>query len=183
MIHCVILAAGFGRRFGGDKLNAVVNGKPMYRHVLDGLRLLAAEGLCDVTLVTRPGVLADCPEAAYNLRAEEGISSSIRCGLDAIAEDGAPVAFFVADQPYLTVESIRRLLRSYETCGKGILCAGWEGRRGNPVIFARRYEDELRALTGDTGGRAVIRAHGDDVAICPVTREEELEDLDHGIGK
>ena len=179
MIHCIVLAAGFGRRFAGDKLNADVDGKPMYRHVLDLLTELSREGLCDVRVVTRRGALSGCDNAVFNDRAEEGVSSSIRCGLDALPDDGLPTAFFVADQPFLKIETVRGFLRAYDACGKGILCAAWNGRGGNPVLFHRKYEAELRSLQGDVGGKAVLRRHTDDAAYYQVSGERELEDLDH----
>lgn len=180
MIHCVVLAAGFGRRFAGDKLNAPVNGRPMYRHIWDILTDLSREELCDAYLVTRRDAIFGIENAAYNDCAEEGVSSSIRRGLNALPQDGLPVAFFVADQPFLQKETVRGFLRAYECRGKGILCAAWNGRGGNPVLFHRKYEAELRALQGDTGGKAVLRRHPDDVAYFQVSEEKELLDLDRG---
>lgn len=191
MTHCIILAAGFGRRFREEKLkhtcdgtlqtceklNTILDGKPMYRHVLDHLTALAAEDLCDVTLISRPGLLADCPvPVTENPDAAEGIASSIRRGLAALPRDDAPVAFFVADQPWLKKESIRRFLQADPAYG--ILRAGFQGRMGNPVRFSRKYEPELMALRGDEGGRAVIRRHPEDVAVFELTDARELEDLD-----
>lgn len=179
MMHCIVLAAGFGRRFGGDKLNFPVEGKPMYRHIYDRLQILAGEGLCTVTLVSRPGALVSCPaDAILHDEAAGGVSASIRAGLRSLPRDDVPAAFFVADQPYLSLDTVRAFLQAYASCGKGILSAACGEHLGNPVAFARRYEAELMALTGDQGGKAVLRNHKEDTALFRIEREEELRDLD-----
>lgn len=164
--------------FPSGKLNTLLDGKPMYRHVLDHLTALAAEGLCDVTLVSRPGLLTDCPvKVTENPDAAEGIASSIRVGLSALPRDDSPVAFFVADQPWLKKESIRAFLLAETSCG--ILRAGYCGKQGNPVRFDRKYEPELMSLHGDVGGKAVIRLHPRDIEIFELSDGRELEDIDH----
>lgn len=184
MIHCIILAAGFGRRFRGDKLNCLVDGKPMYRHVFDRLQALSRERLCDVTLVSRPGALQNCPPSAVlHGGAEEGVSASIRAGLQALPQDGAPVAFFVADQPFLSLDTIRAFLAAYAACGRGILSAAHGEHLGNPVAFARRYEAELMRLSGEQGGKTVLKNHMEDTALFQISDEKELRDLDESIGE
>jgi CTP:molybdopterin cytidylyltransferase MocA len=183
-MHCVVMAAGFGRRFGGDKLNFPVEGKPMYRHIYDRLQALAREQICDVTLVSRPGALWDCPPGAVLYEgAEEGVSATIRAGLKALPQDGEPVAFFVADQPFLSLGTIRAFLAAYAVCGKGILSAAHGERLGNPVAFARRYEAELMRLTGEMGGKTVLRNHREDTALFQIDAEKELMDLDVSFGE
>ena len=73
--------------------------------------------------------------------------------------DGA--LFSVCDQPWLTTESIIRLKNAFLESKTALCALSWRGVRGNPVIFPRDLFGELAALTGDTGGGAVIRAHPD----------------------
>lgn len=177
MTHCIILAAGFGTRFHGDKQNALIDGKPMYRHLLDRLLILQGEGLCDVRIVSRTGVLRDCPiPVVENPDAAEGIASSMRRGLADLPEDGAPVAFFVADQPHLSLSTLREFLSAQRSAG--ILCVSHDGIPGNPVRFDRKYENELMSIRGDVGGKAVVRRHPDEVTLLEVADRRELTDLD-----
>ncbi|MBO2517463.1 MAG: nucleotidyltransferase family protein [Clostridiales bacterium] len=179
VIHCILLAAGFSRRYGGNKLTALIGGREMFRHTADILQKLAGEGLCTLRIVTRPGLLPETGiETVMNPDAEEGIASSVRAGILSLPEDGAPAAFFAADQPYLSEESIRGFLASGLPRGKGIMRCEAGGKPGNPVMFDRKYFPELLALKGDTGGRQVMRAHPGDIAEYHIENAKELTDLD-----
>jgi molybdenum cofactor cytidylyltransferase len=91
---------------------------------------------------------------------------------------GAPAIFFVADQPQLQLETIRRFLTGWQGSGKGLACVTWNGTWGNPCGFSKAYFPELLALEGDKGGKKVIKAHPDDVFLYPVSDPKELEDID-----
>lgn len=179
MIHCILLAAGFSVRYGSDKLSEVIDGIPMYRHTADILLRLSREGLCTVRMVTR-GTLPVPPgiQNVLNPDAKEGMASSVRAGIRSLPDDGAPAAFFTADQPYLKEETVRGFLNAWEACNRSIFRCESGGIPGNPVIFDRRYFSELLALRGDTGGRQVIRAHPEDIALYHVPDGKELTDID-----
>ena len=85
--------------------------------------------------------------------------------------------FAVADQPYLTRESLENMVETWEVSKKGILVSENAGRMGNPVIFARKYYEELKNLEGDVGGKYVLKKHLDDVQMFEMP-ESELKDLD-----
>ena len=65
--------------------------------------------------------------------------------------------FAVADQPYLTRESLENMVETWEVSKKGILVSENARRMGNPVIFARKYYEELKNLEGDVGGEMCIK--------------------------
>lgn len=67
--------------------------------------------------------------------------------------------FAVADQPYLTRESLENMVETWEVSKKGILVSENAGRMGNPVIFAYKYYEELKKLEGDVGGKCVLKKH------------------------
>ena len=87
------------------------------------------------------------------------------------------ILFVVGDQPYLTAETLRRLMGvSVQYPGK-IICAGTYGRPGNPVLWDQKYFQELLKLEGDTGGRQIMKKYPDEVIICETTKKE-LHDID-----
>jgi len=163
----VVLAAGAGSRFGATKQLAELGGVPMLEHVLRTL----AESPVDRTVVVL-GADAERVRSAVHLhgatatlceRWAEGQSASLAAGLRELAGcDRVVVA--LGDQPGMTAESVRRVLGALDD-GVRAARAIYGGRRGHPVAVDSSLFDELRAVTGDTGGRAVlVRAGAMDVA-------------------
>lgn len=185
-IALIMLAAGSSRRFGSNKLLWPVDGTPMYERVLGQLAAAAAKHDLIITVVTRYEKIAERAKregacVLDNPDAQEGISTSVKIGLRANLHRGACL-FTVADQPWLTAETIGRLVELFQTSGKGIACVGHHGKTGSPCIFDARYYPELLALTGDVGGRKVLKAHREDVAVLEVEDEWELRDVDRNLG-
>ena len=139
-----------------------------------------------------------------NPHPEQGISSSIRLGVEKVLnlekdcgkqcrknykknygepghyrenQDEEGCMFAVADQPYLTAWSLRKMIQCWKDSDKGIVVSSHGERLGNPVIFARKYYEELSRLEGDVGGKQVIKKHLDDVQMFEMP-EPELKDLD-----
>lgn len=178
-VGCVLLASGFGRRFGGNKLLAETEGEPLYLRAMDAL---APAPFARRVVVSRFGpVLRGGAERGFapvwNAAAAEGIAASVRLGTAALEGlDGA--LFAVCDQPFLTTESIIRLLNSFTESPHNIHALSWRGRRGNPVLFPAALFPELRALTGDVGGGRVIRLHPDRLILVEAVSPRELADVD-----
>ena len=133
-IGCVLMAAGFGRRFGGNKLTAELGyGETLIDRALS---TIPADKLDRVVVVTQyPQVAAPAEKygftSLHNPHPERGQSESIRIGLAAL-EDCDAVLFLVADQPKLQKETVSRLLDFAAAHPDRIVGLGHNGRRGNP---------------------------------------------------
>ncbi len=181
---CLIyLAAGNSRRFGSNKLLYELDGKPLYRHLLDRLvRLCIRHPEWEVVVVTQYSVIYD--ELAksnipvvFSPDSYKGASYSVRAGLEAAAEARACV-FFVADQPYFTEKSAEAFLETMERDQAGLGCVACGERTGNPVWFSWEYFPELLELKEDQGGRKVLKKHPEKISYFPITDERELQDMD-----
>ena len=175
----VLLASGAGRRFGGNKLLAPVEGVPLCRRAMAAL---AGAGLDRLALCSPYPEVLELGAALgfapmFNPNAAEGVSASIRLGLSAMdGMDG--VLFSVCDQPWLTTESIIRLKNAFLESETAVCALAWKGKRGNPAIFPADLFGELAALTGDAGGSAVLRAHPDRLRLVEAASPRELLDVD-----
>ena len=174
----ILLAAGQGSRFGENKLLYPVEGIPMGKRALELLAELPAQKRAVVTCYEKMenwvGSLGI--SCVKNPHPELGISSSLRLGLGACTEmDGW--LFMVADQPRLSLESVKRLIRCWQESPRGIAALSCGKQIGNPVIFSRRYRGQLLELRGDRGGKRVLNSHREDTLLVEV-QPWELEDLD-----
>ncbi len=181
--HIIYLASGSGRRFGCNKLLHPVEGKPMYLHGLLTLqKVVECRQDCRLLVVSRYEEIrktaislgipaADCPES------EKGISYTIRAGIEALGQVTQEdfLLFAVADQPWLSEESVEKLLEQAVPGRMGAtLC--WGDRPGNPNLFSARLIPELLALEGDRGGRVVLKKH--QTILVQAQSAKELEDID-----
>ncbi len=172
-IAAVVLAAGMGSRMGRQKLLLpVAEGRPLIRLSVE--RVIAA-GLDDVVVVL--GRDADAVGAALaglpvrtvvNPRYAEGQSTSLRAGLDALGPATEAVVVALGDQPLPDPALIGQLVSAFRASGRPIVVPRYRDGRGNPVLFAAGLFDELRAVTGDTGGRGVVARDPGRVVEVPV---------------
>ena len=112
----------------------------------------------------------DCLVAAYDY-----VHSLAACG-----EIGRHdhVMFAVADQPYVQEDELFGFIHMYKRSYKGIGVLCWKGEMGNPVIFQGQFVPELMALTGDVGGKAVVKEHLSEVFQYEADSEMSLRDID-----
>ena len=178
-LGCVLMASGAGERFGRNKLLVPAGGVPLFLWALRALpsSLLSATAVvsCYPEILEQASQLGCSP--VFNPLSGEGQSASIRLGLAALGEvDGA--LFLVCDQPWLTRESVGRLIAAWHAAPNTIVALAWRGNRGNPVIFPSSLFPELAALSGDAGGGQVIIRHQSLLQLIEASSARELQDVD-----
>lgn len=180
----IYLASGNSKRFGQEnKLLKMIGTKPMYRYGLDRLIDLCKEQEgYEIIVVTQhkeileqtkydPVTTVFCPESKY------GISWSIKAGIQA-AKDADSYTFFVADQPEMKRETIKGFLSFMADGPCELGCVRTEEDLGNPVWFSKQYQRELLSLTGDCGGKKILKKHIEKAGFFKVLEESELCDID-----
>ncbi|MCR9070354.1 MAG: molybdopterin-binding/glycosyltransferase family 2 protein [Alphaproteobacteria bacterium] len=183
-IGALILAAGQSRRMGKEnKLLAQVDGKPMVRHVADAV---AASKATSTTVVL--GHEADAVRAAladlklsyaYNPDYAEGLSTSLKAGLAAVGDDVDGVIVCLGDMPRIGTATIDRMIAAFDPVeGRSIVVPTRRGKRGNPVLFAKRFFEEMGGVSGDVGARHLIGNHEDIAVEIEVDDESVLTDVD-----
>ena len=184
-VGCVLLAAGAGKRFGGEKLLYEVDGVSL---IARALALLSGLPFSARVCVVRGGAerisalaLSAGFHAAVNADADRGVGTSVSTGTLAALErrpDLDGILYAVGDQPYLTRISVARLLEAFEREPEKIVSLSFGNERGNPAIFPRAFFAELAALDEDAVGGAVIRRHPQMLRLVEADAAEELADLD-----
>ncbi|MDU4412052.1 MAG: NTP transferase domain-containing protein, partial [Streptococcus sp.] len=86
--------------------------------------------------------------------------------------------FMVCDQPFITEKTLKILLDKFINGEKGIVCVGCGNNKGNPVIFSKKYINELLSLQGDNGGKRILKGHLNDLNVVNIDNEIELFDID-----
>ena len=184
-IRGILLAAGYAKRFGSNKLlQALPAGAP---DAGTPIGLAAAkhllEALPESIAVVRPRaqklgkILRDAGcNTVVCKNANEGMGTSLAAGVRAASEaDGWVVA--LADMPFLRPETIRVIAKGLSD-GAVIAAAAYRGERGHPVGFARRFLDELSALHGDQGARELLAQRPECVSLFEVDDPGVLRDID-----
>jgi molybdenum cofactor cytidylyltransferase len=168
----VLLAAGTSIRFGdANKLLATVDGEPVVRRAA---RTLVDAGADPVVVVVgheadrvRDAVADLSVKTVVNDAYEAGQSTSVRVGIDPVrgGEDGAggdpdvdAAVVALGDMPFVDPATVETLVAAYAADAGEVLAAAYDGERGNPVLFDRRFFDRLAGVDGDVGGREILLA-------------------------
>jgi len=156
----VILAAGGSSRFGTTKQLLDWKGKPLVNHAAE---TALAGGLSPVLVVTGADnrkvtrSLENLPvECVFNPNWEQGQSSSVRTGIEALPPNVGAVIFLLVDQPFISPRLIQRLIKAHAIKRAPIIHPQVNDERANPVLFDREVFQELSSLEGDTGGRVLF---------------------------
>lgn len=182
----IYMAAGNSRRFGSNKLFYLIDGKPMYLHVLERLSAVCKRHRdWEIVLVSQYEELLEqgkqlAHRTVYSPESRDGASWTIKNGLKA-AGDADAFVFFTADQPWLSEATIEEFVSKMKQnhADLGSVCLG--ETPGNPVWFSREYLPELLALSGDQGGRRVLKKYSERIFWYPVADARELEDVDYNL--
>jgi len=183
-IAAIVLAAGRSSRMGAaNKLLTDVDGVPMVRRAVEAAAHSQARPVIVVTGNDQGKVqaaLRGCKATfVHNPRFAEGMSTSLQAGLAALPAnvDGALVC--LGDMPLVTAASLDRLIAAFNPLeGRAICVPTWNGKRGNPVLWDRRFFAAMADLAGDVGAKHLIGEHADLVAEVAMSDDAVLTDID-----
>jgi len=183
-IAAVILAAGRSTRMGGpNKLIAEIGGKPLVRIAAEQAIASRATPVVVVTGHQREQVEAALDGLAvtivHNPSFAEGLGTSLRTGIGAVPSDVDGAIICLGDMPQVDAALIDRLIAAFDPeKGALVVLPTIDGKRGNPVLWARRFFPDLVAVEGDVGARHLIGAYSEAVVEVPVTGRAALIDVD-----
>ena len=183
-IAAVVLAAGRSTRMrGSNKLLAEIARRPL-------VRIVAEEALAsraDPVIVVAGHQRAEVEKALAGLRVRivhnpdfaEGLGTSLRAGIAAVPADSDAAIVCLGDMPRVDAALMNRLIAAFDPDrGALVVVPTFEGKRGNPVLWSRRFFPDLMAIEGDVGARHLIGRYSEAVAEVPVEGKAALVDVD-----
>lgn len=188
-VAVLVLAAGRSTRMGGpNKMLADANGAPLVVHAVKG----ALESQA-VEIVVVLGHMADQVRTAIELAIPgrsrlrfvtnpdfaEGLSTSVRTGIGALSSNADAAIVQLGDMPGVGADLLNRLIAAFSPIeGRSICVPTVAGKRGNPVLWARRFFPEMVMLSGDSGAKHLIGEHADLVCEVEMAGAAAITDID-----
>lgn len=178
-LSILILAAGSSSRLGFPKQLVCFRGKTL----LENTFLLAQKISSNVRIVLGANATQISEESniptqyiLHNPHADEGMASSIRVGVQALADDSETILILLCDQPLVSENLLHKILQTYQQTRQPIVACRYAGRLGVPMLFSKQLYNDLLQLKGDTGAKAIIHQFMNQIAI--VDFEEGAFDID-----
>ena len=183
-LGAIVLAAGRSTRMGGpNKLLAEIGGRPLVRIAVEQALASRARPVVVVT-----GHQRDRLEAAlagldvtfvHNPDFADGLSTSLKKGLSALPAETDGAIVLLGDMPQVASSLVDRLIAAFDPeKGALIVVPTVAGKRGNPVVWSRRFFSDLAAIEGDVGARHIIGSYQEAVIEVPVEGRAALTDVD-----
>ncbi len=187
-VAVLVLAAGRSTRMGGpNKLLADANGQPLVVHAVKAA--LASQAVEVVVVLghmaaeVKAAILSGVPQARVrfvtNPDFAEGLSTSVRTGIAALGNEIDAAVVQLGDMPGVNSALLDRLMAAFSPVeGRSICVPTVAGKRGNPVLWDRRFFAEMANLSGDSGAKHLIGEHADLVCEVEMTGEAAITDID-----
>jgi molybdenum cofactor cytidylyltransferase len=182
-VGLIILAAGASTRMGTPKQLLAYRGCSFIRHMVEvaicaSQQRFAIASVCQPIAVVlganaeriKPEISQLPVQIVENQQWAEGMSSSIRVGLEAlnaVNQNLDAVAIALCDQPFVSSQLLDRILEAYRFTGKPIIASEYSGTLGVPVLFSRALFSELMALKSTEGAKQLIKKHIHEVLSVP----------------
>ncbi len=183
-VAAIVLAAGRSVRMkGSNKLLAKLNGQPMIRRVAQAALESMAQHVIVVTGhqedAVREALSGLGVSLVSNPRFAEGLSGSLKAGLHALPQDVDAALILLGDMPMIAATQIDRLIGAFDPDeGRSIIVPTLKGKRGNPVLWAKRFFGPMLAIGGDVGARHLIGENMNQVFEVEMDDESVLTDID-----
>ena len=178
----IILAAGASTRMKKQKMLLPFNGKTIIETVIEKVEFFLQKNMIVVVGADKEKI----KKQIKNIRAKivvndnynEGMLSSVVCGLKALPESADAVLVFLGDQPHIPSEIIEKVIMDWKNTSKGILIPSTNGRRGHPLLIGAKYFTEIEKLDPQKGLRKLSEKFKKDVLEVKCNFPGILRDID-----
>jgi molybdenum cofactor cytidylyltransferase len=177
----IILAAGNSTRMGEPKQLMMYKNKTFLQHIIGEAKNANLEPLICVTGYQSDHITKSISvmntDIVYNEDWSDGMGTGIAAGIKRLLlSDVDSVILAVSDQPHISSELFLNMEKLKETSGKGIVACSYASTLGTPVLFGKRYFNDLKSLSGDEGAKKIVKMNIPDV--CTIEFEKGNIDID-----
>lgn len=181
-VWCLILAAGKSTRMKQQKLLMPWNGRTVVETTVekalasnaDEVLVVTGSHRSEIESLLKPSDVKIVVNESY----QDGMLSSVLCGIKTIPSTVDAVLIMLGDQPMVQTSVINRIIEIYQKEGTKIILPVWKGKRGHPVLFDLQFREEMFGLKGNPGLRELLQRYPNDVKEVEVDTSEIVEDLD-----
>ena len=166
-VSAILLAAGESTRMGEPKLLLPFGDGTVLGKTIDNILSCNVDEVIVVlganAQQTREAIAGKPVKIVFNPDYSQGMSTSLICGLKQVCQQALRIMVALSDQPLIEKDTYNKLIKESVNSSKGITVPLYKAMRGNPIIFAAGYKDEMLQLRGDVGGRELLQRHPEDV--------------------
>jgi molybdenum cofactor cytidylyltransferase len=181
-VWAVILAAGESKRMNRPKLIMQFGNNTIIENVIGNIPKDIVEGKIIVLGAWRNEILEVIEglevRPCINSNWENGMLSSVRCGINALPGNAEAVLIFQGDQPGIPGGVTEGVIRARQETGKGIIISVHDGKRGHPILIDKKYFSEINALDDRKGLRELSYRYPGDVFETESGSSKILRDID-----
>ena len=182
MIYAIVLAAGRSTRMGTQKLLLPFAGTTIIEHIVDELLRSTVNHVLVVVGYQGKAVAQKLPSQSVTIVTnpdyKSGMLSSARCAIQALPRQCTAVIVVLGDQPTISSELVDKMVQAFEKTDRGIIVPCYRQKRGHPLMFSVKYQDEIMTNFDEVGLRGLLHAHSDDVFELEVSNPSVLSDID-----
>ena len=185
MITAIVPAAGMSTRMGQNKLLLPFRGKPLIGHAVDTLLSSAVDEVVVVlghdAWKLREKLAGKQVRFVENPGYREGLSTSVRAGMNVVSTRAVGIMIYLADQPLVEPKEVNSLVTAFveaRKAGRNIVVPVHHGQRGNPVILDVSYKEAILDVVGETGCRRVIKRNPDQLMMVEMETDHVIRDVD-----
>lgn len=168
-LSAIILAAGFGSRFGKPKWQASFQGKSFLSMIIEKLKAIHVSDI--VCVVPEGAVILEDVKVAENPEPEKGMLSSLACGTRQLDHKSVGSFIFPVDHPLVQLQTLQKLQQAFQTYLQHIIRPVCNDKRGHPIILPMKVLQELPGHDVDGGLKQALR--GKVAAFWDVIVEDE----------
>lgn len=183
-IAALVLAAGQSKRMGeNNKLLLPFHGKAVLSHIIEQAEKAELQTIHVITGHQKKEVEKEsCRHDVtfiHNDLYEEGMSTSVKLGIQSLPKDIDAVLILLGDMPSITVEIIQKMIAAYNPIeGRSIIIPTHNGRRGNPILWDREFFEEFKKLDGDMGAKILLTEYQDYIHEVEMETDAIFFDID-----